>query len=116
MRIPLTKMIDGYRPGLVISPRCKALRKGFNSTYRYRRVNITGEHRYMEEPEKNDASHPHDAAQYVLLEGGEYHDVMGWPDARQSAAIDQTHAITEDNPYGTFTGGRGDGQAYAITE
>jgi hypothetical protein len=66
----LGRLIDG-KPGLVVSPACKVLRKGFAGGYRYRRVKIAGDERYHDEPDKNAYSHPHDALQYALSGGGE---------------------------------------------
>jgi len=77
-----TESIDGDTPRFVLSPRCKTLRKGFNSGYRYRREHIAGTERYTDEPEKNDYSHVHDALQYLILGGGEYDSVMGRKEAR----------------------------------
>jgi hypothetical protein len=71
----LARTIDGTRPGLVISPRCKVLRKGMNSGYRYRRFLLAGENRYDEKPDKNEFSHAMDALQYGLLGGGEFFEV-----------------------------------------
>lgn len=77
VRVPLTRMIDGGVPGFVLSPRCKKLRKGFNSGYRYRRMKIAGGERYDDKPDKNDYSHPMDALQYIMLRGGEYQAARG---------------------------------------
>lgn len=44
---------------------CKALRKGFNGGYRYRQLQVAGDERYTDEPDKNQYSHIHDAAQYA---------------------------------------------------
>ena len=63
VRTPLNTMNDG-EPGLILHPRCKMLRKGFNGGYRYRKMKTTGE-RYTERPDKNEYSHPHDALQYI---------------------------------------------------
>ena len=63
IRKPLNTMIDGY-PGLVIDPKCKILRKGFQGGYKYRKLQISGE-RYTPHPEKDMYSHSHDAAQYI---------------------------------------------------
>lgn len=62
----LTRMIDGA-PALLIHPRCKMLRQGFNGKYCFRRLRVVGDERYRDVPEKNAWSHPHDAAQYVAL-------------------------------------------------
>jgi len=62
----LRHRIDGKTPALLVSPRCKMLRKGFNSHYRYRKRNGTDP-----KPEKNEFSNPHDALQYLV------EDLMG---------------------------------------
>ena len=61
---PLSRLLDG-EPGMIISPTCKVLRKGFNGGYRYRRLQVAGDERYTETPEKNQYSHIHDATQYL---------------------------------------------------
>ena len=81
VRRQLQTMIDGDMPGLVVSPRCKTLRRGFNSGYRYRRQAVSGG-RHEDKPEKNHWSHVHDALQYLMLGSGGYARVMGRsPDA-----------------------------------
>lgn len=65
----LSKMSGGL-PSLLVDPKCKLIRKGFNGSYKYRRIRVTGEARYADEPMKNAYSHPHDALQYLALECG----------------------------------------------
>lgn len=67
VRDELTYMIDGETPALLVSPRCRIIRKGFASHYRYRKERIGNSERTSDKPEKNDYSHPHDALQYALL-------------------------------------------------
>ena len=63
----LNKLIEGS-PGFLISDRCQILIKGFKGHYRHRRVEVIGEERYKNEPEKNNIySHLQDALQYVAL-------------------------------------------------
>jgi hypothetical protein len=62
--------LSGGQPMFVLDPCCAVLRKGFNGGYKYRRIQVTGEERYTDEPVKNAYSHPHDALQYVALESG----------------------------------------------
>lgn len=62
--------LSGGQPTLLLDPCCAVLRKGFNGGYKYRRIQVTGEERYTDEPMKNAYSHPHDALQYVALEHG----------------------------------------------
>lgn len=62
---PMNTLVGG-RPQLMIHPRCKKLRKGFQGRYQYKKLKIAGaQERYHEEPDKNEYSHPHDGLQYV---------------------------------------------------
>ena len=63
----LTNNTDGRAPALWLSPRCRVLRKGFNSHYKYEMVG-TGKNAVPAlKPKKNLWSNPHDALQYVAL-------------------------------------------------
>jgi len=71
----------GGRPGILVSRRCKMLRKGFNSHYRYKKRRGT-DAGTDPKPEKNEFSNPHDALQYVVLDllglvGVERGELMG---------------------------------------
>lgn len=68
--VPLTRIVDGT-PGLVIGPRASVLRKAMIGGYRYKRVAVMGAERYQDKPEKNKYSHVAEAAQYLMLGGGE---------------------------------------------
>ncbi len=100
VRIPLTKMIDGREPALIISPRCKILRRGFNSMYRYRRMHGSAGRTYAPTPDKNEFSHVHDALQYDCLSGDEYYAVMGRQEAGLSPVLDQAQVLDDDDDYG----------------
>lgn len=64
---PLSTLSKG-RPQLILHPRCKVLRKGFQGRYQYRKMQISGaETRYHADPDKSSYSHPHDALQYVAV-------------------------------------------------
>lgn len=111
VRTTFTRMIDGTKPGYLLSPRCTVLRKAYNSGYRYKRVLVAGPEQYRDEPDKNQWSHAADADQYAHVGGGEYLEVMG----RQAAAAHgrrQTTAIDEDTPQGEWRGGSR--QAFAV--
>lgn len=63
----LNAMIDG-QPALLLSREgCPILRKGFVNGYHFKRVNISGDERYQDKPNKNRFSHIHDAVQYILM-------------------------------------------------
>jgi hypothetical protein len=98
VRQPLTRLIDGRQPGLLISPRCRALRRGFNSTYRYKRIWVAGRASYLDQPEKNESSHVHDALQYALLGGGEFLAVRGRRETRRAMPGQPRFAITDRSP------------------
>jgi len=54
-------------PALLLSPRCKMLRKGFSSHYRYKKRR--GQEAGTDpKPEKNEFSNPHDALQYLVMD------------------------------------------------
>ena len=67
VRYFLNRMVDG-KPGFIVSRKgCPVLRRGFIKDYCYKRMAIAGEERFRDKPDKNMASHPHDALQYVAL-------------------------------------------------
>jgi len=47
------------------------LRKALAGGYHYRRVQVSGDARYRDVPEKNDYSHVAEAMQYMMLGAGE---------------------------------------------
>ncbi len=73
----LTKLIDG-RPGLVVDPSCDMIRRGFNGRYQYKRLQVVGEERFRDIPDKNDFSHLHDALQYAALHSLNMNNSTEW--------------------------------------
>lgn len=63
----LSKLVDGGEPGFLLSKSCKFLRKGFIGGYHYQRVQVAGEERFKDKPNKNGCSHSHDSLQYMAL-------------------------------------------------
>lgn len=68
VRGKLTRSIGGGEPAFLLSPRCTALRKGFNSAYRF------AENRGGQRSDKPEKNHPHsdlhDALQYACMRAG----------------------------------------------
>jgi len=62
----LTKQVTG-KPALQCDKECRIIRKGFNGGYHYRRIQIVGDERFHNVPEKNLYSHLHDALQYASM-------------------------------------------------
>lgn len=77
----------GGRPGFLVNKTCKHLRRGFNSGYSYKRMQVSGAvARYAVTPSKNIFSHVHDALQYVC---------MGVrPDAPMATSTSQSKQLT----------------------
>lgn len=68
VRYFLNRMIDG-KPAMVLSKKgCPVLYNAFVKDYVYKRVAVSGEERYKDQPDKNMASHISDATQYLCLE------------------------------------------------
>lgn len=66
----MRRMIDG-EPGMIIHPRCRVLRKGYQGAYCYRRLAVSGEAKFRDVPDKNMHSHIADADQYLMIGNGE---------------------------------------------
>ena len=59
------------QPSLLIDPACRILRKGMAGGYKYRRLQVTGDERFHDKPDKNMYSHVCEAQQYGFLGAGE---------------------------------------------
>ena len=65
VRYFLNQLIEG-RPAFILHPDCKVMRKGFNGGYCLRRIQVTGDEKYTDKPDKhNPYSHIQDALQYI---------------------------------------------------
>lgn len=93
VRGPLSRMIDGRKPGYLLSPTCRIMRKAFNSGYQYKRIQGTNG-QYQDQPLKNEFSHVMDADQYAALGGGEYSEVMG---RKSQAALGSQPIVIQSN-------------------
>lgn len=78
----LSRLIDG-EPGLIVHPRCRFLRKAMAGGYHYRRVQVSGEERYRDQPDKGAYSHVAEAGQYMLVGAGEARTLVKRPDRPQ---------------------------------
>jgi hypothetical protein len=67
----LTRLTMLGRPALVVSPKCKRLRKAMNGGYHFKRVAAAGDDRFRDVPDKNEYSHVAEAAQYLAVGEGE---------------------------------------------
>ncbi|WP_439813990.1 hypothetical protein [Zavarzinia sp. CC-PAN008] len=98
VRQQLTRTLDGGRPAILVSSRCKVLRRGFNSLYRYKRVRSGSGETFHDEPEKNFEANVHDALQYLELGDTGYGGLMRR--AEEQRARSMAPAITTWDPFG----------------
>lgn len=68
--VALSRIIDG-EPGFLIHPECAITRRGMGGRYAFKRVQVAGDARYQDKPDKNRWSHPCEAGQYMHLGAGE---------------------------------------------
>lgn len=66
----LNRLIDG-KPGFILDPSCRILRKAMIGAYQYRRIQVGGTERYIDKPDKNQYSHVADGLQYAVVGEGE---------------------------------------------
>jgi len=67
---PLSRMIDG-KPGMLIDPSCRTIRKGLSSKFIYKRLRVVGDEKYHEVPDKNFWSHVCEGLEYAMVGAGE---------------------------------------------
>jgi len=98
--VPLSRLIVG-KPGLIISPKCTITRKGLAGGYCYKRVQVAGQERYQDKPDKNKYSHPVESLGYMLIEAGEGDSIRGLrPEEDNSEAINTALAQAQRGPWG----------------
>lgn len=68
---PLTRLAMDGKPALLVSRKAVMIRKGLNGGFCFRRIQVAGDARYTDEPDKNRFSHPVEACEYGLLGAGE---------------------------------------------
>lgn len=68
---PLTEVGMAGRPRLVICKKAQYIRKGLAGKFCYRRLQVAGDEKFMDEPDKNAWSHPVEACEYGLMGEGE---------------------------------------------
>lgn len=66
----LTTIIDG-EPAIQINIDCTTLIKGLAGSYQFRRIQVTGEDRFRDQPDKGPESHVCEGLHYCLLGAGE---------------------------------------------
>lgn len=65
----LTALVGG-QPAFLVSPECRTIIKGLKGGYRFRRVQVPGEERFQDKPDKNSVSHVTEALCYAAMKSG----------------------------------------------
>ena len=74
---PLRELgMDGM-PRLIVLPKAKMIRKGLGGGFCYKRLQVVGDEKYQDKPDKNKYSHPVEALEYALQGEGEGGELMG---------------------------------------
>ena len=91
LEAPLGRLIDG-EPGLLIDPSCKILRKGLSSKFIYKRVQVVGDEKFHDEPDKNFWSHVCEALEYAMVGAGEGKAITRKPSQPRTPKIHKGYA------------------------
>jgi PBSX family phage terminase large subunit len=67
----LSRMDFAGNTGFVIGPNAPMIRKAMAGGYKYKRMAVSGQARFMDKPDKNRYSHVADALQYLMVGAGE---------------------------------------------
>lgn len=67
----LMRMDFAGNTGFVIGPKCQILRKGMAGGYKYKRMQVAGQDKYQDKPDKGRYSHVCEALQYLMVGAGE---------------------------------------------
>lgn len=86
----LSRLIDG-EAGLIVHPQCKLLRKGMSGGYNYKRVQVSGDEKFRDMPDKNIYSHVAESLQYLLVGAGEARTLV----RREPVGRRQAYAISD---------------------
>lgn len=67
---PMRALIDG-EPGFIVHPDCKTFRKGLAGGFCFKRIQVSGDAKFRDVPDKNMYSHVCEAGEYLMMGAGE---------------------------------------------
>lgn len=85
----MTRMDFAGNPGFVVGPKAVMIRKALAGGYKYKRMAVSGQERFMDKPDKGRYSHVADALQYLMIGAGEGGNVINV--AGSGKEIDYSH-------------------------
>lgn len=84
--------LDG-KPGLIIGPKARNLRKAMAGGYKFKRLKVTGDDRFHDKPDKNQYSHIAEALQYLFIGAGEDYALVGFNPSSEPLQYDDRGVI-----------------------
>ena len=79
-------------PRLIVSPKCKYLRKGLRGGFCYKRLQVAGVERYRDTPDKSIYSHICEALEYLMVGLGEGYTLIESP-VGASQRVPKVHGV-----------------------
>lgn len=105
IRAPCTRLIpnppERPMPGLLVHRRCTVLIEGLSGGWNYKQMQVPGEQRYADKPDKNEYSHPCDAAGYWLSGGGETTGLQTGTTPESPSSSEPMQAVVDFDVFGT---------------
>ena len=77
---PMKRLCMDGKPAFLISPKCRMWRKGLVGGFKYRRIQVIGDEKFTDDPDKNIYSHICEAGEYGLVGSGEGQEAIKPPD------------------------------------
>ena len=68
---PMRRLCMDGKPAFMIDKKCRMWRKGLMGGFQYKRVQVSGDERFQDKPDKNKFSHICEAGEYALQGSGE---------------------------------------------
>ena len=88
----LLKLIDG-QPAIIFDPSCRMLIKGLSGAYQFKRIQVVGDERYRDKPDKGPESHVCESCHYGLLGAGVGQALFdqAWGDSGETYNLDKRY-------------------------
>jgi hypothetical protein len=74
----MMRMTFNGQPAFIVSPNCHYTRKGYGGGYKLRRVQVVGDERFKDVPDKTMYSHVCEAGQYAAMGAGLGYELLGY--------------------------------------
>jgi len=89
----LSRLDFAGNTGFLITPKANMIRKAMAGGYKYKRMSVSGQERYMDKPDKGRYSHVSDALQYLMVGAGEGNSVIGSDTYEKELDYSQTNRM-----------------------